>query len=124
MALAADRAVDSAHDLSDGGLAVAIAESAFGSEDFTARIALDSFAPAEYALFGESGARAIVTAKPTALARVMEIAAKYKVGARRIGEVARGDLRIELNGVVYASAAVSALRDIWANALERALQTP
>jgi hypothetical protein len=54
---------------------------------------------------------------------VMEIAAKYSVGARRIGEVARGDLRIEINGVVYASAAVSALRDIWANALERALQT-
>ena len=46
VALAADRAVESAHDLSDGGLAVAIAESAFGSEDFTARIALDSFAPA------------------------------------------------------------------------------
>jgi phosphoribosylformylglycinamidine synthase subunit PurL len=123
VALAADRAVESAHDLSDGGLAVAIVESAFGSEDFTARIALDSFAPAEYALFGESGARAIVSAKPTTLARVMEIAAKYKVGARRIGEVARGDLRIELNGVVYASAAVSALRDIWANALELALQT-
>jgi phosphoribosylformylglycinamidine synthase subunit PurL len=122
VALAADRAVESAHDLSDGGLAVAIVESAFGSEDFTARIALDSFAPAEYALFGESGARAIVSAKPTALARVMEIAAKYKVGARRIGEVARGDLRIELNGVVYASAAVSALRDIWANALEKGLQ--
>ena len=123
VALAADRAVESAHDLSDGGLAGAIVESAFGSEDFTARIALDSFAPAEYALFGESGARAIVTAKPTALARVMEIAAKYKVGARRIGEVARGDLRIELNGVVYASAAVSVLRDIWANALEKGLQT-
>jgi phosphoribosylformylglycinamidine synthase II len=122
VALAADRAVESAHDISDGGLAVAIAESAFGSEDFTARIALDSFAPAEYALFGESGARAIVSAKSTSLARVMEIAAKYKVGARRIGEVARGDLRIELNGVVYASAAVSALRDIWANALERAVQ--
>src|SRR5271155_628216 len=61
VALAADRAVESAHDLSDGGLAVAIVESAFGSEDFTARIALDSFAPAEYALFGESGARAIVS---------------------------------------------------------------
>jgi phosphoribosylformylglycinamidine synthase II len=122
VALAADRAVESAHDLSDGGLAVAIAESAFGSDDFTARIALDSFAPAEYALFGESGARAIVTAKVTSLARVMELAAKYSVGARRIGEVARGDLRIEINGVVYASAAVSALREIWATALEKALQ--
>ena len=123
VALAADRAVESAHDLSDGGLAVAIAESAFGSEDFTARISFDSFAPPEYALFGESGARAIVTAKPTSLARVMELAAKYMVGARRIGEVARGDLRIELNGVVCASAAVSSLRDIWAGALERALQS-
>ena len=122
VALAADRVVESAHDLSDGGLAVAIAESAFGSEDFTARVALDSFAPAEYALFGESGARAIVTSKVTSLARVMEIAAKYSVGARRIGEVARGDLRIEINGVVYASAAVSALREIWATALEKALQ--
>ena len=122
VALAADRVVESAHDLSDGGLAVAIAESAFGGEDFTARVALDSFAPAEYALFGESGARAIVTSKVTSLARVMEIAAKYSVGARRIGEVARGDLRIEINGVVYASAAVSALREIWATALEKALQ--
>ena len=115
--------MESAHDVSDGGLAVAIAESAFGGEDFTARIAFDSFAPAEYALFGESGARAIVSTKPTVLARVMEIAAKCKVGARRIGEVARGDLRIELNGVLYAGAAVSALREIWAGALERSLQS-
>ncbi len=122
-ALASDRAVESAHDVSDGGLAVAIAESAFGSEDFTARISFDSFAPAEYALFGESGARAIVTARPTSLARVIELAAKYRVGARRIGEVARGDLRIELNGVACINGPVSSLRNIWAGALERAVQS-
>ena len=76
------RIVESAHDVSDGGLAVAIVESVSAGK-LARRMAFDSFAPAEYALFGESGARAIVSTNQPQLARVMEIAAKCKVGARR-----------------------------------------
>src|SRR5258707_5825034 len=46
--------------------------------------------PAEHTLFGERGARAVVSVKPTSLARVHEIARQYAVGAREIGKVTRG----------------------------------
>ena len=60
--LAAERAIVSAHDVSDGGLAVTLAESCFDSDDLSADIKLDaSGLPAEAALFGERGARAVVS---------------------------------------------------------------
>ena len=94
-ALAMDGAIHSAHDLSDGGFATAIAESCFASPDhgpnsgLGAYIAFEGFEPAEMALFGERGARAVVSASEEILARLFEITAQYKVGTRQIGRVTR-----------------------------------
>ncbi len=121
-ALANASAVASAHDLSDGGLAVALAESSFASEGLAASVACDGAEPVEIALFGERGARAVVTARPSSLARVAEIAAQYGVGARRIGEVTRGEFRIQYSGQMCVRDEVSSLRATWAGALERALR--
>ncbi|HEV2299160.1 MAG TPA: phosphoribosylformylglycinamidine synthase subunit PurL [Candidatus Acidoferrales bacterium] len=127
VALASERAIESAHDLSDGGLAVALAECSFVSDRFSAEIAIESEHPAEFALFGETGARAIVTARPSSLARVLQIAAQYKVSARPIGtvtdKVTRGDLSIQLNGQSRIRGAVDSLRQIWAGSLEHALRS-
>ena len=51
--------------------------------------------PPKSALFGERGARAVVSVSPASLARVNAIAAQYKVAAARIGTVTRGDFRIQ-----------------------------
>src|SRR6202050_1848453 len=67
VALAGERAVLSAHDVSDGGLAVSLAEACFGRDGLGAEIALEAGGAencAEAALFGERGARAIVSVAP------------------------------------------------------------
>ncbi len=121
VALASDGSLQSAHDVSDGGLAVTIAESCFGSGGLSARVALTSSKPDEVALFGECGARAVVSVKLENVAAVRRIAAQYQVAVLEIGRVARGEFRIELNGRTAVSADVSSLADAWGGALERLL---
>jgi len=131
VALAAAATIESAHDLSDGGAAVAIAESCFasvvaglqtGQPHLGASITLPENASAEYALFGESGARAIVSVSPTKLAALRATARQYGVGAHEIGKVTRDNsLRIEYKGHTIVQSDVSALRDVWAHSLERCL---
>ncbi|HXX19693.1 MAG TPA: phosphoribosylformylglycinamidine synthase subunit PurL [Candidatus Acidoferrum sp.] len=124
VALAAEKAILSAHDVSDGGLAVAVAESCFESEGLSANVSADaSDDPAEAALFGERGARAVVSVAPPSLARVEAIAAQWKVTARRIGTVARGEFRIEYNGAAVIRGNVDSFRQIWAESLGKAIET-
>ena len=79
--------------------------------------------PAEHALFGERGARAIVTASASSLAHVLETARQYGVAAQQIGLVIRGDaFRIEYRGAVVIDASVARLHDTWAYSLERILK--
>jgi phosphoribosylformylglycinamidine synthase len=81
--------VGSAHDCSEGGLAVALAECAMGNREQPMGAEIDlgvwSSLPLRALLFGEAQARIIVgTTDP---ARVLEIAARHGVPARRIGTV-------------------------------------
>jgi len=125
IALADARIVQSAHDLSDGGLAVAVAESCFASEGLGAQAVVDGEANAEYALFGERGARAIVSVSPENIAAVLATARQYGVGAREIGKVTRDNtLRIEYKDRAAIAAAVSTLQDTWAHSLRRDLKLP
>jgi phosphoribosylformylglycinamidine synthase II len=124
VAVAAEGTLASAHDISDGGLAVAIAESCFASLPLLgATVNLGSAsAPAEYALFGERGARAIVSVAPENLPAVLATARQYGVAAREIGKVHLAPaLRIEYKGLAVVDSPLDALRDVWANSLERTL---
>ena len=122
VALAGEGALQSAHDVSDGGVAVTLAESCFASSGLSARISLTSEEPDESALFGEGGARAVVSVTPVNLARVRSLAAQYGVAEREVGQVVRSDFRIELNGQVIVGADVSSLADAWSGAIERLLR--
>ena len=123
VALAEAGNVESAHDLSDGGLAVAVAESCFAANGFGASLKIEGEANAEYALFGERGARAIVSVARGKVGAVLATAREYKVGAREIGKVTREDLlRIEYAGQPVVLAAVARLKDAWERSLERNLK--
>jgi len=130
VALAAEGAIQSAHDVSDGGLAVTLAESCFAPVGaphtvpvLGARVILDEEGPVEAAVFGEHGARAVVSVRPTSLARVLDTARQYAVGAREIGKVTHdGAFRIEYNGRAVIDSSVDSLRDAWAYSLERTLK--
>ncbi|HEY2117980.1 MAG TPA: phosphoribosylformylglycinamidine synthase subunit PurL [Candidatus Acidoferrum sp.] len=125
VSLADARKLQSAHDLSDGGLAVSVAESCFAANGLGAEVQLEGSGPAEYALFGESGARALVSATPEEVASIKQIAASLGVGVTEIGKVTRDNvLRIQYKGFAVVSALIQSLRDTWANSIERALKLP
>ena len=131
--LAADGVVVSGHDISDGGIALTIAESCFasvvtgpqaGSFSIGAAIQLPEGGAAENALFGERGARCVVSVSPAKLAALQAIARQYGVAASEIGQVtANASLRIEHKGHAVIDSPIDTLRDSWANSLER-LITP
>jgi phosphoribosylformylglycinamidine synthase len=129
IALATEGTVVSAHDISDGGLAVTLAESCFasvvaglqtGSFSLGAAIKLAARGHSESALFGERGARCVVSVTPAKLAALQGIARKYGVAASEIGQVTENAvLRIEYKERTIIDSPVESLRDIWANSLER-----
>jgi phosphoribosylformylglycinamidine synthase II len=121
VALADQGLLHSAHDVSDGGLAVTLAESCFASEELSAEVKLDNAEPTEIALFGERGARAVISCAPTQLVAVLELARQYGVALREIGRVGGSEFRIQLNSKAVIKAEVPSLRDAWSGALEFAL---
>jgi phosphoribosylformylglycinamidine synthase subunit PurL len=134
VALAAEGSLQSAHDISDGGLAVTLVESCFASSSVVgarhvaphlgAHVKLVEEGPAEAAAFGERGARAVVSVTPSKLAAVLDTARQYKVAAHQIGQVTRGDaFRIEYKGRAVIDSSLETLRDAWAHSLERTLTT-
>ncbi len=115
--------VDSAHDCSDGGLAVALAEKAF-PKGVGARVNVASGGlPAEFALFGEDASRIVVSCDPAQLSRIKEVAEKYGIAADVIGETIPDRLEVSFDGKVVISAMISALSEAYESALESALRT-
>jgi phosphoribosylformylglycinamidine synthase II len=122
LALAREGLAASAHDVSDGGLAVTLAESGFVSEGLAAQVDLPTGAPFEAELFSERGARAVISARPDFVSRIAEIAAQYAVRAERIGRVTQGEFRIQLNGQMAIRGSSESLRRVWKEAIQQALQ--
>ncbi len=123
VALAGARAIFSAHDVSEGGIAVTIAESCFASDGLGAEIDLGAAdEPAETALFGERGARAVVSVTGASLARVSELAAQYGMKAQVIGRVTRGEFRIQYKGAPVIQGSVDSFRRTWSESLGKAIE--
>ena len=123
--LAAEELVHSAHDISDGGLAVTLAESCFGANGLAAQVSVVSAEnqPAESALFGERGARAVISLSPSSLARVNEVAAQCKVAVQQIGTVTRGDFRIQYSGAPVVQGSIASFHNTWSGSLQKAIET-
>jgi phosphoribosylformylglycinamidine synthase subunit PurL len=121
LALASEGILASAHDVSDGGIAVALAECGFASNGLAGEVALRSEEPAEVALFAETGARAVVSLSQASLARLLTLAAQYKIAALVIGRVTLGRFQISLNGATLIRDDSAALREIWGGAIEHAI---
>ncbi len=114
--------VESVHDCSDGGLAVALAEKAF-AKNVGARVNLASNGlPAEFALFGEDASRIILSCDPGNVARIQQIAEKHGIAGDVLGETIPERLEISLDGRVVVSAPVYDLSVGYETALESALR--
>jgi phosphoribosylformylglycinamidine synthase len=115
--------VESVHDCSDGGLAVALAEKTF-AKGVGARVSVASNGlPAEFALFGEDASRIVLSCDPCNVERIQQMAEKYGIAADILGETIHEQLEISLDGQVVVSAPVSGLSAAYESALESALRT-
>jgi phosphoribosylformylglycinamidine synthase len=115
--LVAQEHLHTAHDLSEGGFLIALAEACFGRRTMGARVEIP-LAGAD--LFSETQGRALVAVPPAALEQVLEAAEAMGVPAREIGETGGADLVLKSGGEVL-SAPVARLHEVWSTALPRAL---
>ncbi|MBZ5507695.1 MAG: phosphoribosylformylglycinamidine synthase subunit PurL [Acidobacteriia bacterium] len=115
--------IESAHDCSDGGLTVALAESGF-PRSIGAEVDLKSNGIfAEAVLFGEAASRILISCDPKKAANIQQIALKWGLRADRIGRTVPEQLLIRIDGKNAVSAKVSELRQVWDTALVKALHT-
>jgi len=125
--------VRSAHDCSDGGLAVALAESCFSSYglaavgakiDLSEHAGLSGLDNALALLFAESPSRIVVSVKPENVERLKELAAQAGLPCAVIGEVGGQTLQIANGNTLLASESIAVLESIWRGALPQALDRP
>jgi len=115
--------VESVHDCSEGGLAVALAEKAFPT-GVGARVKLASGGlPAEFVLFGEDSSRIVVSCDRARVERIREVCAKHDILADEIGETGSDRLEISLHGAIVASVTIAELRNEYEGALQAALRS-
>jgi len=122
--------VRSAHDCSDGGLAVAIAECCFssaGHEAIGADIDLGQASTKETLLeetllFSESPSRIVVSFDPDDEESIRRIAETNAVPFAVIGRVGGDRLTIQAAGQVAVDASVAQLENTWRGGLTRMLQ--
>ncbi len=96
LAMARARLLRSAHDVSDGGLAVALAESCLAG-GLGARVHVPDLGglPAACRLFAEDPSRVLLSCPPEHAERVEGLAAEHGVPLRWLGETGGASLRIE-----------------------------
>ncbi len=110
---------DAAHDLSDGGLAIALCESSFGPVGIGARVDIPAGPRPQFTLFHEGPSRILVaTSQPE---KVGEIARKNSVEAPRIGVTIKERLRIDCGSETLLDCELTELRQPWETSLERLL---
>jgi phosphoribosylformylglycinamidine synthase len=121
--LVARRAIRSAHDCAEGGLAVTLAECCFetggiGVDADVPRAASDGGVDQTAAtFFGESASRAIVSVSPDRRDDVLRAASAAGVPARVIGRTGGDAVRIRIEGTVAIEVKVSDAEMRWASAI-------
>lgn len=115
--------IKSAHDISDGGLAVTVVESAIQG-GLGARISLPWDGRADAILFSESAARIIISMEQSALEPLQDLAKSAGVPLTLLGEVTLGELEFNLASSTspLISTDLANVRKAWGGALEEALQ--
>jgi phosphoribosylformylglycinamidine synthase len=132
-ALIREGLVKSAHDCSEGGLAVAVAECCFHPEELLgAEINLNAGnTPAATVLFNESQSRIVISVAPENLERTMSILSatadssggerERNVPFEQLGKVSMRELCIRLNKETFRWQ-ITDLYDDWWNAIRRAVE--
>lgn len=108
--------VKSAHDLSEGGLGVALAESCFG-EGFGAQVTLESALRPDVLLFSESQSRILLSTSADKAEALLALAAKHGVPAAKIGTTGGNRLVVNVNGKEAINASIQEVKAAWKDAI-------
>jgi phosphoribosylformylglycinamidine synthase len=110
--------IASAHDCSEGGLAVALAESCFsGPERLGAVVEMESTMRPDALMFGESQSRIVISFEESQGKRIAAKAREAGVEFETIGTVGGSGFRVSLNGDPYIHEDLDVLADLWKNSL-------
>ena len=112
--------VRSAHDCSEGGLAVALAESCFNPDGLVgARIQIDAaHRAAATVLFNESQSRIVISCAPNNAEKILALLETKNVPHQKLGEVGGDKLSID-----EVSWPIAEIYDDWFNAIRRAIES-
>ena len=121
-ALAERTLLRSARDISDGGIAVALAQAAF-PKGIGAVVEQDQSLLAHplFGLFAEPASTVLVTMAPSHVARIEALASEYSFFVARIGTTGGNRIEISVDREPFISAPLADLRKPWASALEATL---
>lgn len=114
--------VKSAHDCSEGGVAVALAESCISGEEgcIGADITFNDDIRWDALLFGESQSRIILSINTEDLSQLKEIAARQGAPWHVLGQIGGDSLRINVRGGRFViDLDVHLMKEEWAGALRR-----
>jgi phosphoribosylformylglycinamidine synthase II len=114
--------IRSARDISDGGLAVALAQAAFPHR-IGAVVAQEQSLMASplFGLFSEPASTVLLSADPEKVSEIEELADEQGFIAARIGITGGDRLEIAVFGNPFVSASLAELRSVWSSALESAI---
>jgi phosphoribosylformylglycinamidine synthase subunit PurL len=120
--LAERQLLRSARDISDGGIAVALAQSAFPlSIGASVEQEQSLMAHPLFGLFAEPASTLLVTAQPEHVSEIEELAGEYSFNVARLGTTGGSALEISVDRQKFISAPLMALGTSWAESLEATL---
>jgi len=122
--LGRDGLLQSAHDCSEGGIAMSLLESCFGARNGSSsgvRVLLPNEAEPISWLFAETPSRAIISVKAENVGRVTDYLNKAEVEHLVLGEVGQETVEVNQSQTVLLRVESDRLRQRWAESLENML---
>ncbi len=122
VAMAEEGLLRSARDISDGGIAVALAQAAF-PKGIGATVEQDQSLMVHplFGLFAEQASTVLLTTDSSNVSEIEKLAGEFNFLAARIGTTGGQRLEISVDGEPFISAPLADLRKPWANSLEATL---
>jgi phosphoribosylformylglycinamidine synthase len=113
--------IQSAHDCSEGGLAIAVAESCFGTKEGTmgATLELETTLRRDALLFGETQSRIIISFPQELTDQIEDLALSYPVDFSLIGKTGGSQFTVSINGQEYIKQDIESAKEIWKTSLGR-----
>jgi phosphoribosylformylglycinamidine synthase len=111
--------ISSAHDCSEGGLAIAVAESCFsyGGQTLGATLTLESTLRNDTLLFGETQSRIIISFPEKQTKEIEDLAMAFPADYSLIGKVGGSHFTVTVNGKEVIKQEINFLKEIWKTSL-------